>query len=381
MSHTATPALTYAEIDLQAIAHNIRALADHIGPSSSLIAVVKANGYGHGAVEVARTTLVHGAQSLAVARLEEALELRAAGITAPILVMNYTPAEVCHHGIEHDLTLTVNDLHVAQALAQAARARDQIVPIHVKVDTGMGRFGLLPGEVLAYVTQIAEHPELVIEGLFSHFSVADEADLTYTHEQLRIFNAISAQLEAAGFNVPVRHIANSAATLTLPETHLDAVRAGLAIYGMYPSEHVSRSVTLHPAMALKSRVARVRTLPAGSSISYGRTFITERAMPVALVPVGYGDGYHRLASNRGAVLINGHRAPILGRVCMDQIIVDISQAGPVALDDEVVLLGRQGDDCITAEEIAGWAGTINYEVTTSVLPRAQRVYRSAASST
>ncbi len=369
-----TPALTYAAIDLSAIAHNIRTLADHIGPSKILIAVVKANGYGHGAVEVARAALANGAQRLAVARVEEGIELRAAGITAPVLVMNYTPAEACCYAVEHNLTLTINDPHIAHALAQAAREHDQRVPIHIKIDTGMGRFGLLPGEVLPYVAQISQHPELVIEGIFSHFSVADEADLNYTHEQLRIFNDIVLQLNAAGHAIPIRHIANSAATLSLPEAHLDAVRAGLAIYGMYPSEHVNHGVVLRPAMTLKSRVARVRTLPAGSSISYGRTYITERAMPVALVPVGYGDGYHRLASNRGAVLINGRRAPILGRVCMDQIIVDISQTGPVALDHEVVLLGRQEDECITAEEVAEWASTINYEVTTSVLPRARRVY-------
>jgi alanine racemase len=216
-------------------------------------------------------------------------------------------------------------------------------------------------------------PNLVVEGIFSHFSVADLVDKSYTWQQFTIFQSLLNQLEAAGYHVPVRHIANSAATLDLPATHLDAVRVGIAMYGLWPSGDTEPSLPLKPALSLKSRVARVRTLPAGASISYGRTYITPREMPVALVPVGYGDGYHRLMSNRGAVLINGQRAPIVGRVCMDQFVVDISDVGPVVLNDEVVLIGNQEQDCITAEEVARWAETINYEVTTSLLPRASRI--------
>ncbi len=367
--------VTMIEVDLDAVAHNIRVLKQHIGPAVDLIAVVKANAYGHGAVPVAQTALRSGAARLAVARAAEGIELREAGITAPILVMSYTPAADVEAAIVHDLTLTVTEIDVAQAASVYSAATGKRTPVHIKVDTGMGRFGLLPEEVLPFVHHISTLPGLVIEGIFSHFAVADLADKTYTRQQFHTFQGVLDVLEAAGYRIPVRHIANSAATLDLPGTHLDAVRTGIAIYGLRPSGGVEPVVPLEPALTLKSHVARIRTLPAGASISYGRTYMTPCAMPVALIPVGYGDGYHRLNSNRGAVLINGRRAPIVGRVCMDQFVVDISDVGPVALDDEVVLIGRQGDARISAEEVGQWAETINYEVTTSLLPRATRLYR------
>jgi alanine racemase len=366
--------LTYVEVDLDAIAHNVRVIKNHIGPAVVLIAVVKANAYGHGAVEVAQTALAHGAARLAVARVSEGIALRDAGITAPILVMNYARRHEVDAGIAHDLTLSVTEWPTAERAALQAQARGTTARVHVKVDTGMGRFGLLPDELVPFVRRLHTLPGLAVEGIFSHLAVADLADKSYSWQQFHTFERVLADLEAAGFRVPLRHIANSAATLDLPALHLDAVRVGIALYGLHPSDEVEPAVSLRPALALKSRVARVRTLPAGSSISYGRTYITPRAMPVALVPVGYGDGYHRLLSNRGAVLINGQRAPIVGRVCMDQFVVDVSDAGPVAVDDEVVLIGCQGEACIRAEEVARWADTINYEVTTSLLPRAPRVY-------
>lgn len=367
--------LTYAEIDLGAIAANVQALKAHVGPGVQLMAVVKANAYGHGAREVARTALAHGADWLAVARLEEGLALREEGITAPVLVMNYTPPEDIPAGLAAGLALTVTEVPAAERAAQWATQRGTVARVHVKVDTGMGRYGLLPDEVVPFFERVAALPGLAIEGLFSHFSVADARDQAYTRQQYATFEGVLQRLAAAGHHPALRHIANSAATLSIPETHLDAVRIGIALYGLHPSDEVAPAVPLKPALALKSRVARVRTLPAGASISYGRTYITPRAMPVALVPVGYGDGYHRALSNRGAVLINGQRAPIVGRVCMDQIVVDISGAGPVAVDDEVVLVGQQGAECITAEEVARWAGTINYEVTTSLLPRVPRIFK------
>lgn len=365
---------TYIEVDLGAIAHNARTIKAHIGPGVRLLAVVKANAYGHGAVEVAGAALRHGASGLAVARAPEGLALRDAGITAPILVMNYTPAPELEAAVTHDLTLTLNDLETAEALSALAVRLGRAVPVHVKIDTGMGRFGLLPDEVIPFVQQVAGLPGIAVEGLYTHFAAADLADKEYTRHQFAIFQQIRARLAANGLRPAVCHVANSAATLDLPEMHLDAVRVGIALYGLRPSSEVEPAVPLRPALALKSRVARVRTLPAGSSISYGRTYITPRAMPVALVPVGYGDGYHRLLSNRGAVLINGRRAPIVGRVCMDQFVVDVSQVGPVALESEVVLIGCQSGACISAEEVATWAETINYEVTTGLLPRIPRVY-------
>jgi alanine racemase len=371
---TETP-LTYVEVDLGAIAHNTRAIKRHIGPDVALIAVVKANAYGHGAVEVARTALAHGADRLAVARVGEGVALREAGFAAPILVMNYATLSDVEAGLAHDLTLTVTEWATAQRVSQQAAARGITAPIHVKVDTGMGRFGLLPDETLPFCDRLRSLPALEIEGIFSHFAAADALDKTYTWEQFRRFERVLDQLKGAGFRIPLRHIANSAAALDLPKTHLDAVRVGIALYGLRPSAEVEPAVSLRPALALKSRVARVRTLPAGASISYGRTHIAPRAMSVALVPVGYGDGYHRLLSNCGAVLIRGQRAPIVGRVCMDQFVVDVSQIGGVTVDDEVVLIGSQGEDRITAEEVARWAETINYEVTTALLPRAPRVCR------
>jgi alanine racemase len=370
--------LTYVEVNLEAIAHNVRAIKQHIGPRVGLMAVVKANAYGHGALEVARTALQHGAGRLAVARAAEGIHLREAGISAPILVMGYTLIHDIGAAIAHGLTLTVNDLASAEAVSALAGRLGRAIPVHVKVDTGMGRFGLLPDEVLPFVDRLAALPGVWAEGLCTHFATADRADKEYTRHQFQVFQAVRARLEAANHRIPIGHVANSAATLDLPEMHLDAVRAGIALYGLRPSSEVEPAVALRPALSLKSHVARVRTLPAGSGISYGRTYVTPRAMPVALVPVGYGDGYHRLLSNRGAVLINGRRAPIVGRVCMDQFVVDVSQAGPVALGSKVVLIGRQGEECITAEEVAGWAETINYEVTTALLPRVPRLYRGAA---
>lgn len=366
--------VTYAEVDLGAIAHNIRAVQNHIGPDVILIAVLKANAYGHGALMVAQTALQQGVQRLGVARPDEGAYLRANGVRVPILVMNYTSGRDLKTALDHDLLLSVTEDHIAEQLSALAEARGRPALVHVKVDTGMGRFGLLPDEVLPFIERLARLPGLAVEGIYSHFAVSDLADKSYTHQQFATFQQVLAALEAAGHYIPIRHIANSGATLDLPETHLDAVRVGIALYGMPPSSEVAPTVPLHPALSLKSRVARVRTLPAGSSISYGRTYITSRPTPVALVPVGYGDGYHRSLSNRGAVLINGRRAPIVGRVCMDQFVVDVSEAGDVRVDDEVVLLGCQGDASITAEEIATWAETINYEVTTGLLPRVPRLY-------
>lgn len=368
------PPLTYIEVDLDAIAHNVQAIKAHIASHVMLIAVVKANAYGHGALEVAQTALRNGASWLAVARADEGIYLRQAGIVAPILVMNYTPPDEIEEALRHDLTLTLSDLEPARLVSATASRLGRAATVHIKMDTGMGRFGLLPEEVLPFVQEVAALPGIQIEGLYTHFAVADLADKDYTRLQFRRFQQVRNRLAAAGFRIPLCHTANSAATLDLPETHLDAVRVGIAMYGLRPSSEVEPAVPLRPALSLKSHVARVRTLPAGSSISYGRTYITPREMPVALVPVGYGDGYHRLISNRGAVLINGRRAPIVGRVCMDQLVVDVSQAGPVEPNSEVVLIGSQGEERITAEEVAGWAETINYEVTTALLPRVPRLY-------
>jgi alanine racemase len=364
----------WAQIDLDAIAHNISAIKQHVGERVIVMAVVKANAYGHGAEPVARVALESGAAWLAVNRLGEGVALRLAGIRAPILVMGYTLAAGAMTAVTHDLRLTVTSPPLAEALSAAARAAGKTAPVHVKVDTGMGRFGLLPEEAVDFIRALSRLPGLQLEGVYTHFAVADLPDKSYTHRQFAIYLEILAALDAEGIPVPVRHVANSAATLDLPEMHLDAVRPGIAIYGLSPSDEVEPAVPLRPALMLKSRVGRVRTLPAGSSISYGRTFVTQRPTPVALVPGGYGDGYMRHNSNRGVVLIHGRRAPIRGRVCMDQFVVEISGIEGVKPDDEVVLIGRQGDEVLSAEEVARWGATINYEVVTQLMPRIPRVY-------
>jgi len=367
--------VAWAQVDLDAIAHNTRELKKLIGNRVQLMAVVKANAYGHGAVPVTRVALQNGASWAAVARVAEGIELRRGGIKAPILLMGYTPVPDASAIVDYRLTPTVNTLELARALsAEVERRHIAPLAVHIKVDTGMGRFGLLPGEVLDFVRALSALPGLTLEGLYTHFAVADEADKSYTYQQHHLFMEVLRQLSGAGFHIRFTHEANSAATLDMPETHLDMVRCGIAIYGMRPSSEVEPTIPLQPALSLHSRVARVRTLPAGYSISYGRTYITTKPTRVALVPLGYGEGYHRLLSNRGEVLIHGQRCPILGRVCMDQFVVDVSAIPDVQLDDEVVVLGRQGREEISAEEIAAHAETINYEVTTAILPRVSRFY-------
>ncbi len=366
--------LTWAEIDLDAIVENARTLKARAGARAELMVAVKANGYGHGAVPVSRAALEGGATRLAVHRVEEGIELRQAGIGAPILVMGYTLPAQSKQVVQWDLTPTVNSQPQAEGLSAAAVALGKQVPVHVKVDTGMGRYGLLPEEVVDFWRYLNGLPGLVLEGLYTHFATADAADKRTTRQQFETFKKVIAALEEAGFTIPLKHAANSAATIELPEMALDMVRCGIALYGLRPSDEVEPAVPLRPALALKSRVVRIRTLPAGHGISYGHTYVTSRPTRVALVPVGYGDGYHRLLSNRGAVLIHGQRAPIVGRVCMDQFVVDVSHIPDVRPHDEVVLIGRQGEEEITAEEVARWAQTINYEVTTGLLPRVTRVY-------
>lgn len=364
----------WAEIDLDAIAYNTRQLKKHVGERTELAAVVKANAYGHGALPVAQTVLKNGATRLAVARVDEGVQLRRGGVIAPILVMGYATPAQAEDIVRHRLTPTVNTLELAHALSAAINAQNvPPLPVHVKVDTGLGRFGLLPEEVLDFTRALLTIPNLVVEGCWTHFASADEADQSYTYHQFALYNQVLRQLEEAGIRIPLRHVANSAATLSLPETHLDMVRCGITIYGLRPSPEVKMVVPLRPVMSIKARVARVRILPAGSSISYNRTYITSKPTPVALVPIGYGDGYRRGLSNKGMVLIHGRRAPIIGRVCMDQFMVDVSGIPNVQQDDEAVVLGRQGEEEINAEELGAWVGTNNYETVTAILPRVPRV--------
>ena len=366
--------VAWVEVDLDAIAHNAATLKQHVGNNVILMAVVKANGYGHGMAAVARTALSNGASWLGLNHVSPAVAMRQVGITAPILLLGYIPESSAHAVVEYDLRPAVTSMRLGEVLSAAAVAAGKVVPFHVKVDTGMGRFGLARGDVVDFVLMATRLPGLRLEGVYTHFACADWADRTWVDRQLETYHEVLAELETSGIRVPVRHVANSAATLAHPDTHLDAVRVGIALYGLRPSTQVTPSITLRPALTLKSRVAQVRDMPPGSGISYSRTHVTQHAARMALVPCGYGDGFERLTSNRGAVLIRGRRAPIRGRVCMDTMVVEVTDIGGVEAGDEVVLIGRQGDDAISAEEVASWAETINYEVVTHLLPRLPRVY-------
>ncbi len=366
--------VTWAEIDLAALASNVRALRSLIRPTVELIAVVKADAYGHGAVPVARTALRAGASRLAVHRLEEGVTLRRAGIHAPILILGYVPVAAIPTLIRSRLTPTVNTPDVVRALdAQLTFS----YPVHVKVDTGLSRYGLVPEEVLPFVELIRTTRHLRLEGVYTHFATADETDSGPMRVQFQRFLDVLQTLNARGYTVPLRHACNSAATLRFPQAHLDAIRPGVVLYGLSPSTEWPSPIPLHPVLTLKSLVTRVHTLPPGTAVGYGRTFIAKKTTRVALVPIGYGDGYPRLLSNRGAVLIRGRRAPILGRVSMDQIVVDVSHIPDVRVEDPVVVIGRQGEEEIRVEEVAAWAQTINYEITTGITARVPRVYRNA----
>lgn len=366
--------VSWAEIDLEAIRQNVRSFRKHVGDSVQVMAVVKANAYGHGAVPVAKAALEAGAARLAVHRLTEGIELREAGIEAPILVMGYTPPPGAGEFVRWNLTPSMITPEFAQALASQAATQNKIVPVHVKVDTGMNRFGLFPEEVVPFLAMVSKMEGLRLEGMFTHFATADARDGTWVLQQIKVFDEVIAAVRNAGIDIPVIHAANSATTMRYPQAHYNAVRPGIAMYGMNPSSEWEPVFNLHPALTLKSRISRVRDLPVGAGISYGRTFVTSRPTRAGLVTVGYGDGYHRILSNKGVVLVRGQRALVLGRVCMDQFVIDVTDIPGVEQDDEVVLVGSQGDERVSAEEVGRLAGSINYEVTTGLLPRVIRKY-------
>ena len=364
--------VTWAEIDLDAIASNVEAIKSFVGTQTEVIASVKANAYGHGLLPVARTALDAGATWLAVHRIQAAIALREAGVESPVLLLGHVLPTAVDLVLRHRITPTLVDWRTARMLS--ARA-DHPVPVHIKIDTGMSRYGLEPDRAVDFVRDVAALPNITIEGLFSHFAAADELNLDFARSQWTQFQEILQAIEDAGYTIPVPHICNSAGIITMPEAHLAAVRPGLLIYGMAPSQESVPDFPLRRALTLKSTVIKVRDLAPATTISYGRTFVTRHATRVALISLGYGDGYPRLASNRGSVLIHGQRAPIRGRICMDQLVVEVTDIPNVAVGDEVVAIGRQGDGEITSEEVGAWAQTINYEITTGLLPQVVRVYR------
>lgn len=366
----------WLEIDLDAVAENVRRLKRLIGPTTALAAVVKAEAYGLGAIAVAKAVLDAGAEWLAIARVDEGVDLRRAGIESPILNLAHTAPEEAEAAVRHRITATVVDLESAEALARAARA-GQRIPIHLKVDTGLSRLGAQPAELGQLIVGLGRLPILELEGLSSHFASADEVDLSFAKEQMRRFEQAERLVQSHGYRPPLRHLANSAATLALPESHRDLVRVGITLSGNYPAAQVPRAVELRPAVAFKARLARVYDLPAGASIGYNRTFVTDRALRAAVVPAGYADGLTRSHSNRGAVLIRGRRALIIGRISMDQCVVDVGAVPDARPGDEVVLFGSQGQEQISLDDYAGWGETIVHEALCLIGPRVPRYYRQA----
>ncbi|MDJ0875797.1 MAG: alanine racemase [Desulfobacterales bacterium] len=375
----------WAEIDLDAIAHNVRELRRITRPSARLMAVVKADGYGHGAEAVARTALANGADMLAVARIDEGVQLRRAGIDAPILVMGPTFPGFTDRIIDYDLIQGVTSLASARELAARAVQRKAVIPVHIKVDSGMGRLGLVPDcgapgrdarlPAVEEVRALSHLDGLRLEGIFTHFAAADETDKSFAELQLDIFSTFLDRLSRAGIDCGLRHAANSAAVIDLPRAHLDAVRPGIALYGLYPSRAVDLSkVELRPALALKSRILQVKEVPAGFPVSYGMTWQAPCATRIATVATGYADGIQRRLSNRGRMLVHGVEVPIVGRVCMDLIMLDVGAVEGVAVGDEVVIIGRQGDAEISADTVADLLDTINYEVVFTNFARVPRRY-------
>lgn len=364
-----------AEIDLDAICNNIEEVKRTVGEKASVMAIIKADGYGHGAIPIAYA-LEEQVAGFGVAAVQEAENLRRAGIKKMILILGYTPAEYYPELVADDISQTVFEYEMAEKLNAAAQKQGRKARIHIKVDTGMGRIGFADcEESIGILKKISELPNLVIEGIFTHFACADEVDKTSARRQMERFEHFCEMAEARGINLGIRHAANSAAIIDLPPAWYDMVRSGIATYGMYPSEEVNkRRLCLRPALSLKSHVVYVKDVEAGNGISYGSTYVTERRTRIATIPVGYADGYPRSLSSKGFVLIHGKRAQILGRVCMDQMMVDVTELPEVKTGDSVTLIGADGGDCITVEEISALAGTFNYEFVCNLSKRVPRIY-------
>ena len=380
--------LTWAEIDLGAYAHNIKELRRITDPTASLMAVVKANGYGHGAAEVAREALQNGANCLGVARIEEAIQLRQAGIEAPILIFGYSSPGFVEKIIDYDFTQAVYSTATARALSEQAARKGKKIKIHIKVDSGMGRLGLLMNGLsdsssedesaqnpVGEVEVITRLSGLRVEGVFTHFATADIADDPYASRQLERFLDFIDQLGRSGLEPPLKHAANSGALINLPESHLDMVRPGIATYGLHPAgETGTGNLDLKPVMTLKTKIIHLKKVPAGFNISYGITYKTKNSTTIATIPIGYADGFNRLLSSRGHMLVNGKKVPIVGRVCMDLTMVDVGKLSEIAIEDEVVVVGSQAKESITADELAANLNTINYEIVTSITSRVPRIY-------
>lgn len=366
----------YLKIDLDKICNNINQVINRVGRDTKVLAVVKGDAYGHGAIEVTKALSEIGTYGFAVATVGEALALRRAGITKPILILDFVFPNQFETIVRNDIMLTIFQYGIAKELNEAAGSMGTTAHIHIKVDTGMGRIGYIPDDKsVDEICRIAQLPNIEIDGIFTHFACADEADKTSMNKQYAKFRDFVDKLEQRGINIPIKHVCNSAAIIEKDDDFLNLVRSGIVTYGLYPSEEVHKeNLHIEPAMELHSVVINVKTIHEGDTVSYGSTYVATKPTVIATIPVGYADGYPRLLSNKGSVLIHGKRAKIVGKVCMDQFMVDVSDIPDVSIGDNVTLIGRDGDEYITCEEIGDISGRFNYEFLCCITRRVPRVY-------
>ncbi|MDE5966566.1 MAG: alanine racemase [Lachnospiraceae bacterium] len=366
---------SYVRVDIPAVIHNMNEVKKKVAPDVKVMAVIKADAYGHGALEVG-AALRNVADCFGVATIEEAVELRTAGLLLPILILGYTMHAKYADVIAWDVTQTIYNYEDARLLSAEAGRQGKTAKVHIALDTGMTRIGFpAVADSVAELQRIAALDNIYLEGLFTHMSCADSADKAYAKKQMKRFDDFLELLNAAGLEIPVKHICNSAGIMEFDDHRYNMVRAGIIIYGLYPSEEVAKErIDLKPALSWYAHVTHVKTTPAGEGVSYGATYVTERPTRIATIGLGYADGYSRALSNKGYVLIRGKRAPIIGRVCMDQFMVDVSEIDGVSVEDVVTLVGADGEQRISVEEIAALAGSFNYEFVCDISKRVPRVY-------
>lgn len=358
--------ITWIEIDLNAVAHNLTAIKGKVGRAAKILAVVKADAYGHGAVKVSQTLVENGVDMLGVAFSAEGITLRKNSINIPILVLNPVLSEQIEDVCNYSLGVTVCNLDMAKEISKVAGKYYRNIRVHVEVDTGMGGAGIRPDKAISFIKALLLIKNLEVEGVFTHFHSSEEKDKSFSREQIRIFKGVINQIGEEKIAVPLIHAANSAAVLDMPDSYFNMVRPGLIMYGIFPSNYVLKEIDLQPAMSLKTKIINIKYIDPGSTIGYGRTFNVLKQTAVATIPVGYKDGFNRHFSNLGEVLINGNRASIIGRVCMDRCFVDVTDISDIAIGSEVVVYGSQGNETISIESAAELIGTIPYEVVCNI---------------
>lgn len=365
---------TWVEIDLNALRHNLFAIKKWVGPQIKILGIVKADAYGHGDYEVSRVLLSNGVEMLGIAIVEEGIQLREKGIKTPLLILGGIFEEQIDTVIQYDLTPTVYDLKLADVLSKMAYHFNKVIKVHVYVDTGMGSIGVKHNKAVEFIKSLKDMKNLFIEGIYTHCSSSDESDSSFTNLQIKRFRAMLDALDTIKARIPLRHMANSGAIIGYPEAYFTMVRPGLSLYGLYPSEDVSRDIGLKPVMSFKTRIIHIKEMDTGDVVGYGRGYSITKPTRVAILPVGYADGYNRLLSNQGKVIIRGRKSSIIGLVCMDQCFVDVTHIKDVSVGGEVVLYGSQGQETIPIESIAKQLDTIPYEVTCSISKRVPRIY-------